>query len=138
MLKKIYRFHSPLDQGTLRQISGTSFLIVHSMPPAGESIRAFGEKLCQAINLNKQELGILAVKDSDFFDFGVLRNCISNGHVVWMSEHPEQYFPNLRIHKYYWFESHGLRIIITDNANELMQDRRMKARLWEALKNEFL
>lgn len=138
MLKKIYRFHSSLAQDKWQQIKGASFLIVHSIPSEEGSIKVFGEKLCQAINLNKQELGILAIKDSDFFDFGALKNSISEGHIIWMSEHPEEYFPNVRVQKYKWLEIGGYHILFADSARALMQDKSMKAKLWESLKNEFL
>lgn len=138
MLKKIYRFHTTLDQDSLHQIENKSFLIVHSLPPGDESIRVFGEKLCQAINLNKQEFGLLALKDSDFFDFGVLKKGLSEGHVLWMSKTPELYFPNFRIQKYIWFGNGTHRLLITDNAGELLQNKQMKAQLWTALKSEFL
>jgi len=138
MLKKIYQFHSSLAQDKWQQIKDASFLIVHSLPSEDESIRAFGEKLCQAINLNKQELGILAIKDSVFFDFGALKHSISEGHIIWMSEHPEEYFPNVRIQYYEWFNLSGLHILFTDHSTALMQDKEMKVKLWQSLKNEFL
>ncbi len=138
MLKNIYRFQSFPDQGTIHLKEGASFLIVHSMPSVEESIRAFGEKLCKAINLNKQELELLSIKDSDFFDFNVLESRISEGHIVCMAEHAEQYFPNIRIRNYEWLEIGSIRIIFTHKASAIMEDKRMIAHLWEALKKEFL